>query len=105
MPPAQSQPLPLNALRVFHAVVRARSFRAASEELRVSPQAVSQQIRQLEDQLGVALFTRQGRAVEPTEAAILLSHFVDAGFAEIEEGLRRARAGEVTLADVLSVTL
>ena len=89
MPPAPSQPLPLNALRVFHAVVRARSFRAASEVLRVSPQAVSQQIRQLEDQLGVALFTRQGRAVEPTEAAILLSHFVDAGFAEIEEGLRR----------------
>ncbi|WP_068302601.1 LysR substrate-binding domain-containing protein [Pararhodobacter sp. CCB-MM2] len=84
-----SQPLPLNALRVFHAVVRGRSFRAASEALRVSPQAVSQQIRQLEETLGVALFTRQGRAVEPTEAAILLSHFIDAGFAEIEEGLRR----------------
>lgn len=82
-------PMPLNALRVFHAVVRGRSFRAASEVLRVSPQAVSQQIRQLEEMLGLPLFTRQGRAVEPTEAAILLSHFVDAGFAEIEEGLRR----------------
>ena len=35
---------PLNALRVFHAVARHRSFRAAADELLVSPQAVSQQI-------------------------------------------------------------
>lgn len=81
----------LNALRVFHTVVRHRSFRSAAEELLVSPQAVSQQIRQLEETLGVVLFDRRGRAIEPNEQAILLSHFVQAGFDEFEEGVRRVR--------------
>jgi LysR family glycine cleavage system transcriptional activator len=80
---------PLNALRVFHVVVRHRSFRSAANELSVSPQAVSQQIKLLEDALGVALFERKGRAIEPNEQAILLQHFVQAGFAELAEGVRR----------------
>lgn len=80
---------PLNALRVFHVVVRHRSFRSAADELSVSPQAVSQQIKLLEDALGVALFERKGRAIEPNEQAILLQHFVQAGFAELAEGVRR----------------
>lgn len=84
----------LNALRVFHTVVRHRSFRSAAEELLVSPQAVSQQIKLLEDTLGVVLFDRKGRAIEPNEQAILLSHFVQAGFDEFQEGVRRiTRAG------------
>lgn len=80
---------PLNALRVFHVVMRVRSFRAAAEELLVSPQAVSQQIKLLEDALAVPLFDRKARTVEPTEPAILLSHFVQAGFEEFAEGVRR----------------
>ena len=80
---------PLNALRVFHTVVRQRSFRAAADELRVSPQAVSQQIKLLEDTLGLALFDRKGRAIEPNEQAILLAHYIQAGFDEFAEGLRR----------------
>ncbi len=80
---------PLNALRAFHAVARHRSIRRAAEELLVTPQAVSQQIRHLEDTLGVTLFTRKPRAVEPTEAAILLAHYVQAGFDEFAEGVRR----------------
>lgn len=80
---------PLNALRVFWAVMRMGSFRAAAEELLVTPQAVSQQIKQLEDILGLPLFLRKGRVVEPTEPAIVLSHFVEAGFAELSEGVRR----------------
>lgn len=80
---------PLNALRVFQTVVRARSFRAAAEELHVTPQAVSLQIRQLEEALGMPLFDRRARMVEPNEQAILLAHYVGAGFAEIEEGIRR----------------
>ncbi len=48
-PPQTFRLPPLNALRVFWAVMRMGSFRAASEELLVSPQAVSQQIKQLED--------------------------------------------------------
>lgn len=81
--------LPLNALRVFLAVLRQRSFRRAAEELRVTPQAVSLQIRQLEEALGLQLFDRRARSVEPTSDAILLAHHVQAGFDEITEGLRR----------------
>ena len=80
---------PLNALRVFHVVVRHRSFRSAAEELTVSPQAVSQQIKLLEDTLGVTLFERRGRSIEPNEQAILLQHFVQAAFDELSEGVRR----------------
>ena len=81
--------IPLNALRVFGVVARKGSFRAAADELRVSPQAVSQQIKLLEDILGVSLFERKGRVIEPTERAIVLSHFVQAGFDEFAEGVRR----------------
>lgn len=80
---------PLNALRVFHTVVRHRSFRSAAEELLVSPQAVSQQIKILEDILAVELFDRKGRAIEPTEHAILLAHFVQSAFDELAEGVLR----------------
>lgn len=80
---------PLNALRVFHAVMRHRSFRAAADELLVSPQAVSQQIKLLEDTLAVELFERKGRAIEPNEQAILLAHYVQSAFDEMEEGVRR----------------
>lgn len=80
---------PLNALRVFHAVAQHRSFRQAADELLVTPQAVGQQIKLLEDTLQVTLFERKGRSIELTESAILLSHFVKAGFDEFAEGVRR----------------
>jgi LysR family glycine cleavage system transcriptional activator len=69
--------------------MRLRSFRAAADELLVTPQAVSQQIKLLEDTLAAPLFDRKARTVEPTEQAILLSHFVQAGFEEFSEGVRR----------------
>lgn len=80
---------PLNALRVFETVVRHGSFRSASDELLVSPQAVGLQIKTLETVLGIALFERKGRAIVPNEQAILLAHFVQAGFDEFAEGIRR----------------
>ncbi|BCH23381.1 LysR substrate-binding domain-containing protein [Mesorhizobium sp. L-8-3] len=80
---------PLNALRVFHAVAQHKSFRQAADELLVTPQAVGQQIKLLEDTLQVTLFERKGRSIEPTESAILLSHYVRAGFGEFAEGVRR----------------
>ncbi|MHA6687626.1 LysR substrate-binding domain-containing protein [Mesorhizobium sp. A556] len=80
---------PLNALRVFHAVAQHKSFRQAADELLVTPQAVGQQIKLLEDTLQVTLFERKGRSIELTESAILLSHYVKAGFGEFAEGVRR----------------
>ena len=80
---------PLNALRVFHAVARHRSFRQAADELLVTPQAVGQQVKLLEDTLQVTLFERKGRSIELTESAVLLSHYVKAGLDEFAEGVRR----------------
>lgn len=54
---------PLAALRTFVAAARHQSFRAAADELAVTATAVSHQIRQLEQRLGVVLFERQARGV------------------------------------------
>lgn len=80
---------PLNALRVFHAVARHMNFRSAAEELSVSPQAVSQQIKILEDALGVALVERVGRGIRLSEQGMLFSQFVQGAFDELIEGVRR----------------
>ncbi|WP_417513111.1 transcriptional regulator GcvA [Minwuia sp.] len=60
---------PLNALRAFEAAARHESFKAAAEELSVTPAAVGHQIRTLEDFLGIELFLRLNRSVELTERA------------------------------------
>ncbi|MEM5476416.1 LysR substrate-binding domain-containing protein [Pacificibacter sp. AS14] len=51
----------LNSYVFFEAVARRKSVTRAAEELLVSPSAVSQQIKLLEQQLGIKLFRREGR--------------------------------------------
>jgi len=58
---------PLNALRAFEAAARLQSISRAAEELSVTHGAVSRQIRLLEDDLGVALFSKEGRGVKLTD--------------------------------------
>ena len=60
--------LPLNALRAFESAARLLSFSRAAEELSVTPGAVSQQIRLLEDHVGGPLFVREARGLQLTEA-------------------------------------
>lgn len=60
---------PLKALAVFDVAMQHRSFALAAEALSVTPGAVGQQIQRLEEWLGVTLFVRKVRAVEPTPAA------------------------------------
>jgi len=79
--------LPLPALRVFEAAARNRSFRQTAEELRLSPSAVSHAIRRLEQELGVALFERDGRAVRLSAAGDTLMRHVSRGFAELQAGV------------------
>lgn len=62
------QTAPLSQLQVFLTVARLRSFSSAARELGVSTSAVSQTVRQLEDQLRVVLLTRTTRSVSPTDA-------------------------------------
>ncbi len=58
----------LNWLRTFEAAARHMSFTGAAKELNVTQAAVSQQIKQLEDCLGTALFDRQPRKLALTDA-------------------------------------
>ena len=57
---------PLNAIRAFDAAARLSSFELAAGDLHVTPGAVSRQIKQLEESLGVLLFTRANRQVRLT---------------------------------------
>lgn len=59
---------PLTTLRAFEAAARHANFASAADELSITPAAVSQQVRHLEDNLGVRLFTRRARSVEVTAA-------------------------------------
>jgi DNA-binding transcriptional LysR family regulator len=71
---ARSQPrLPsLDLLKGFEAAARLLSFTKAGEELYLSQSAVSRQIQELEEQLGVRLFQRRHRALALTEAGQVL---------------------------------
>ena len=62
------RPPPLDLLKGFEAVARHLSFTKAADELFVTQSAVSRQIRQLEEHLGVRLFERRTRAIVLTDA-------------------------------------
>ena len=79
--------IPLNALRAFEAAARHQSVKLAALELNVSASAVSHQVRQLEELLGVALFTRDGRGVRLTEDGTALLPKLAGGFSLIEAAL------------------
>ena len=78
-----------NGLRVFEAAARHLSFTAAARELRSTQSAVSQQIRALEEQLGLTLFERIYRGVRLTEAGQALFVGVQEGFATIDRTIDR----------------
>jgi len=90
---------PLNSLRSFEAVARQLSFRKAAWELHVTPGAVSQQIRALEDLLGAKLFDRTRRWVALTDTAARMLPDVQAGFDSLSRacGSNAAPVGERAL--------
>lgn len=59
-------------LRYFLAVVEHGSFSAAAESLRLAPPSVSEPIRRLEAELGLALFERDKRSLRPTDSGVAL---------------------------------
>lgn len=60
---------PLKALLAFDATMRSNSFSLAAKTLCVTPGAIGQQIQKLEEWLGITLFIRQVRQIQPTEDA------------------------------------
>src|SRR3569623_2788741 len=87
-------PLPLNALRVFDAAARHLSFTRAADELAVTPAAVGQQIRALEDVLGVVLFRRTSKGLELTDEAVAGLDPLREGFLRFEESVQAMQAGQ-----------
>ncbi|MBT6313457.1 MAG: transcriptional regulator GcvA [Alphaproteobacteria bacterium] len=83
----------LTSLRAFEAAARLGSFKRAAEELSVTPSAVSQQIRALEDDLGEELFRRAGRNLALTDIGSAYAPGLADGFARILEATANARAG------------
>lgn len=86
--------LPLNALRVFDAAARHLSFTRAADELAVTPAAVGQQIRALEDMLGVVLFRRTSKGLELTDEAGAGLESLRAGFLHFENSVQEMQAGQ-----------
>lgn len=75
----------LNNLRALEATLRTGSFRAAAEELGVTPAAVGQQVRGLENYLGRKLLLRSATGVTATEPARRVEHRLTASLLAIEE--------------------
>ena len=88
--------LPLNALRVFDAAARHLSFTRAADELAVTPAAVGQQIRALEDVLGVVLFRRTSKGLELTDEAESGLDPLREGFLRFEESVEAMQAGQAS---------
>ena len=86
--------LPLNGLRVLDAAARHLSFTRAADELAVTPAAVGQQIRALEDLLGVVLFRRTPKGLELTGEAMAGLDPLREGFLRFEEAVQAIQAGQ-----------
>jgi len=76
---------PVNAIRAFETACRHMQFQLAAEELGITPSALSYQIRQLEEFLGVKLFKRLNRAVELTREGQLISAGTVEAFQKLED--------------------
>jgi LysR family transcriptional regulator, glycine cleavage system transcriptional activator len=83
---------PLETLRVFEVACRHGSYSEAARELNVTHSAVSQRIRQLEDELGLTLFERQGNRMVPTPSGVRLQAGVSGAFSELGAALGSLRA-------------
>ena len=98
----------LHALRCFEAAARHASMSRAATELCITHGAVSRQVRQLEEQLGLALFTRGHRRIALTREGTALAEAVGRGLHTMREGVaevRRLRGGPLVLSCEPTLTL
>src|SRR5512147_2299824 len=101
--------LNFNHLRYFWAVAREGGLARAAADLRLAPSTLSGQIRLLERQLGVPLFTRVGRGLVLSEAGRMVFRYADDIFTlsrEMQDTLGGRTVGRamplvVGIADVL----
>jgi LysR family nitrogen assimilation transcriptional regulator len=79
-------------LRYFIGVIEAGNMTRAAERLNVAQTALSMQIRQLEESLGVPLLVRHSRGIEPTEAGKLLHNRAVAILKQVDDARRDVTA-------------
>lgn len=91
-PLRQISTLGLRALRTFDAAARHLNFTQAAEELFVTAAAVSHQVKEIESQLGMPLFARQGKSVRLTPEGEVMRQAVGEAIAVLERGIRRISA-------------
>ena len=96
---------PLTALRAFEATARCMSFTLAARELCVTQTAVSHQVRQLEEHLGVTLFRRLPRRIELTSHGHAWAEALSDVFARLHAANKRLRARPARTRPVVSVSV
>ncbi|MCY3035237.1 LysR family transcriptional regulator [Aerococcus sp. Group 2] len=79
------------ALKYFKAVAEIGNMTSAAEELNVSQPAISRAIKQLEEDLGVDLFIRQGRSIHLNHYGETFLTYLDHSFSALSEGKRVVR--------------
>lgn len=105
-PPRPKSP-PLNALRAFEAAARLGGFKAAASELCVTPAAIAQHIKSLEETLGAPLFERRSQGVRLTTLGRSAAPAFSGAFDQLGEACallrRRAEPNTVRIAALPSV--
>ncbi|MBB6309927.1 transcriptional regulator GcvA [Xanthobacter tagetidis] len=91
----------LKAVRAFEAASRLGSIQQAADELRVTPSAVSHQIRFLEEEIGARLFHRAHRSIILTDVGRRYATEIGRALSQIEDATRNVRRGERS--DILSI--
>ncbi len=85
------RPVGAGNLRAFQTVAQLLSFRAAADAMALTQSAVSRQIQALEDEVGVALFRRNTRAVELTTAGVQLLQALEPALERVDAAVRQIR--------------
>lgn len=94
-----SRPPPIRNLRAFCLAARHRSFKLAADELYLTPSAVSHQMKELAQALGVPLFVRNSRMLELTSAGERLREEIEPLLLALDRALAQVarRSGRRTL--------
>ena len=81
----------LNSLRALEATLRHGSFTVAADELGITPAAVGQRVRSLEEYIGKSLFERASSGIIPSDDARDVERLLTAGFSSIASGLEQLK--------------
>ncbi|MGN0959906.1 MAG: LysR family transcriptional regulator [Coriobacteriales bacterium] len=93
----------LNQLRYFLKVAELQHFSRAAQELYVSQPSLTHAIKTLESELGVKLFTREGRGVKLSEFGLEFYGYVERGLREVDRGVERAAEYNNSLSGIIDI--